>query len=294
MRTRLPRQNPDFLSQTKEFYHRVVRTGACLGISACFLLGSSSSQKTLDTPLLESTVNTEIQTPHPMTVLPVVAKVPLPKSTTSMALTLDQANLAAPFVELGAIDSLPEESFDRFMVRVAKSLDWFTRETQYEGCGLIMVNEQENAWRVRLTTNRSHIGCVMIDFQEVGFKRLGPDIHSHPHLPEGAVANHADIQRRRDFECGSHLKVFDERFSETDFAHGPGYLVSRGRLLYQRGKQWPIQQRSVFSPIDETPNWIAGGIMVQLGQEAAMDATSQAFWSNQDHEHLPTVSCKNP
>ena len=206
----------------------------------------------------------------------------------TVALTPQQAELRAPFVELGAMDSTEGETRDGFMVRVAQTMDMFTRTTQHEVCGVIMVNSDETAWRVRLTTNRSHIACVMVVFDESGYVRMGQDIHSHPRIVGGAQANAQDIIRRRDFSCGETIHIFDEAFSRVDFDRGPGYLVSRGRLLYQHGKNWPIQQVATFDAIDadQSPELAKGGINPTLTPELAA-----AAWQNQDVEGVPSTSC---
>ena len=82
---------------------------------------------------------------------------PFPVAT---AVRLADQVAADSFVELGALDSEPGEALDPFLVRVAQAMDSFTSITGHEVCGVIMQSEQEDAWRVRLTTNRSHIGCV--------------------------------------------------------------------------------------------------------------------------------------
>lgn len=204
------------------------------------------------------------------------------------ALSPHQAEVYAPFVELGALDSHPGEDLNVFLTRVAQAMDLFTRKTLHETCGVIMVDPARSAWRVRLTTNRSHLSCVMVEFDEPGFIRMGEDIHSHPLIPGGVHANAQDIVRRRDFACGEKIQIFDERFSSVDFEHGPGYLVSRGRLLYQHGQQWPIRQLAVFEPIneEEMPHLAKGGINPTLNPELAA-----AAWKNEDVDGVPLTQC---
>lgn len=213
---------------------------------------------------------------------------PLPVAT---AVRLADQVAADSFVELGALDSTPGEAFDPFLVRVAQAMDSFTSITGHEVCGVIMQSEHEDAWRVRLTTNRSHIGCVMVSFDEPGFRRYGTDIHSHPRLPGGATVNAQDVMRRPDFHCGMTALVFDETFSGQDLSRGPGYLVSRNRLLYQNGADKPFRQLATFETLDTPPELALRQTASPAvpGQEAAA-----AAWANEDQEGIPATRCPAP
>lgn len=206
-------------------------------------------------------------------------------------LSPDEANSFAPFVELGALDSAPKEIFDDFMVRVAQTMDLFTSKTGHEACGVVMTSTAPgaNAWRVRLTTNRSHIGCVMVMFDEPGFRRVGTDIHSHPRIVGGVAANSQDLTRRPDFSCGQNIVIFDETFSEKDMDRGPGYLVSRNRLMFQRGRQYPYQQRAQFETLKEMPELAFSG-----AKGEALSQTAAAAWAGEDAEGLPSTHCDVP
>ena len=199
------------------------------------------------------------------------------------ALYPDQA--PAPFVELGAMDSLPGEDLDGFLVRVSQAIDAFTAKTSHEACGVLMAHVQEEAWRVRLTTNRSHISCTLILFYEPGFERLGPDIHSHPFLPDGAFANAQDVLRNPRFTCGQHIRVFDERFSTQDLDRGPGYLVSRGRLLYQDGETFLAKEIATFERLEETPELTLSPGLAWGG--VGTQAAAAAAWANEDTQDIP-------
>ena len=232
---------------------------------------------------------------------PVIAKASaLPLMSAAMGLL--EAQTKAPFLELGALDSTEGETLDDFLVRVAQAMDVFTRQTNHEVCGVILVNEAQDAWRVRLTTNRSHISCVMVSFDEPGYKRLGPDIHSHPRVPGGIPANSQDVARNPKFHCGQNMVVFDETFSEKDLERGPGYLVSRNRLMFQRGKMFPFQQRAVFPSLEQMPSLtlLNGEVASFDSGLVASDAEEQpvstlvAAWKNEDAEGLPSTTCPPP
>ena len=97
-----------------------------------------------------------------------------------------------------------------------------------------MSTPDQTKWRVRLITNRSHVGCVRAIFSEPGFLATNETIHSHPEHSswKSIFANQAD-NRLRGFSCQQKLILDDKTFSPGDLANGPGYLVARGRLLYQ-------------------------------------------------------------
>jgi hypothetical protein len=227
--------------------HRAIFSLATLAVAGLLAVPENATRKPQRIPSFEQAqaqadVVAEGSKATPLIKEEIVAtEVPMEKKM-GATLTPQQAELQAPFVELGAMDSTSGETQKDFLVRVAQAMDVFTRTTQHEVCGVIMVNPEQNAWRVRLTTNRSHLACVMVVFDETGYVRMGEDIHSQPRIEGGTQANAQDILRRRDFSCGERIHIFDEDFSKVDFDHGPGYLVSRGRLLYQHGRQWPIQQ----------------------------------------------------
>lgn len=217
-----------------------------------------------------------------------IAGAPDPHEGMSVAMTPEQAQELSPFVELGSLDSAPEESFDDFILRVGMEIDLFTRTTLHEACAVIMKATDRDAWRVRITTNRSHISCTMIVFEEEGFERTGEDIHSHPRIVGGVKANARDIAKRKDFFCGEGIIVFDENFSGIDYAHGPGYLVSRGRLLYQHGAQYPVRQLARFEPLAQSSLMPPAG---EVGQETSLVA---AAWKNEDVAGLPSTACEDP
>ena len=204
--------------------------------------------------------------------------------------TPEQAAITTPFVELGAMDSRPGEGLEIFLMRVAQVMDMFTRKTKQETCGVIMAKDDNNGFRVRMTTNRAHIACVGIVFEEPGFHRLGPDIHTHPHVPGGIIVNAQDSRIRPDFICGERVLIFDEKFSDIDLKHGSGYLVSRTRLLYQHGTVASVREVGVFDSIDTMPTlMLGGGPSVEAGIVGT--AAVRAAWADRDTVDVPTTKC---
>ncbi len=212
----------------------------------------------------------------------------------SLFMTPLQANLKAPFVELGAMDSTPGETQADFLIRVAQAMDLFSRKTAFEACGVLLASAQKNAWRVRLTTNRSHIACVMVSFDEKGFVPTGLDIHSHPRVVGGTHVNAQDVLRNPAFTCGQHIVVFDEQFSGKDLDRGPGYLVSRGRLLFQRGRAYPYQLRATFASVNALPHlsFASPAMRSSAVVNGALPALAEAAWTNQEMSGLLPTECE--
>lgn len=222
-----------------------------------------------------------------LTLLPTVAGA----QTYGSTLPVEQARLVRPFLELGIVQSEPGEGFHDFLGRVAKVMDRYSARTLHEACGVIMVRndpEDEVAWRVRITSNRSHVSCTMIQFPMSGWTRLGPDIHSHPFARYGARVNAIDAARGL-YQCGYSLNVFDDTFSDVDYKRGAGYLVSRGRLLYQHGKQYPVFQPLIFdrssAPGEDLPEFI---VMLPEGPD---ETAVGGAWRGTDLESQVQTLC---
>lgn len=224
-------------------------------------------------------------------------------------ITPEQARIAAPYVELGSLDSRPGEDLDAFVLKAGGVIHDFTRATGHEACGVLMVADDDlegtrGPWRVRLITNRSHIACVMIEYADQGYRRLGPGIHSHPYLPEGFKVNPQDERWRKPIckpeeeqcqamlesapRCGDGWRIFDGEFSARDFEHGPGYLVARGRVLYQHGAEHPIR---LVGNVDQ-PKADALDFQGDQAHRVRMSKVAVAAWQGGELEHIPAINCK--
>lgn len=219
----------------------------------------------------------------------------------------EEAARTAPFVELGALDSALGEEKAAFMLRVARVLDAFTARTGHEGCGAVMETPEQDAWRVRLITNRSQVACVRVMFEEDGFLPTAETIHSHPlghhrHKDKGKLLRvNAVDARLRGWRCGSQVKIFDDDFSPGDIENGSGYLVSRGRLLYleegdETGRLVGAIDRA--APLDRLtlspkPYWIAPGAAISSVASSLPASPSVQVWEGSaSGDGLPNLSCK--
>lgn len=240
------------------------------------------------------------------------AREPGPRPKPPHALPASRAQALERFVELGVMDSVAGEGLTEFLVRVAQVMQAFTTHTGFEACGVIQVHAEQLKWRVRLTTSRAHIGCTLVAFPEPGFVSWGADIHSHPRLVGGFLTNAQDVRFRPTLTCGRKAYVFDTLFSAQDFKRGEGYLVARGRLLRQRGVQWPFQYLApvpVLSvPVEQAglrqPRTLSASASPQRGNSpqhvaavdvaAAPESTSRiepGVWTREDGPGLLGTAC---
>ncbi len=136
------------------------------------------------------------------------------------------------------------EHLEDFVLRIAPMLDRYTRETGFEACGMVAQSPDGERFGVRLGTSQGAMTCEMRRSNvPAGMTALRLSIHSHPHkptiLPTAAdVAFYAGTQAAngRMVLRGRPQRVGGAFFSSGDYASGPGYLVSDGRVLYQEGK----------------------------------------------------------
>jgi hypothetical protein len=127
----------------------------------------------------------------------------------------------------------PGESKAEFINRTAVFLDNWVRENKEEACGQIASNADGNL-SVVLVTVHSHAACGEPAGAVVeGYKWMGETIHVHPYFRSYVVSD-AD-QRMGDGEIGRRIAIEPAHFSHMDYASGPGYLVTGGKLLYQNG-----------------------------------------------------------
>jgi hypothetical protein len=205
------------------------------------------------------------------------------------------APLSQPFVELGAMDSTADESLESFLLRAGGILEQFTERTGYEGCGSIQqsVIHKPLHYRIRLTTNLAHAACALMALEEPGFERFGPDLHSHPYLPKGTLTNAQDFFYNPDIPCGTFVQIYDKLFSLRDLRRGPGYMVSRGLLLYQNGSAASMRVIGAVMPGgDSISLQIGSGERALQKKQEQLAVAAEAAWSNQSDARLPVTQCK--
>jgi len=128
-----------------------------------------------------------------------------------------------------------------FLRRVAVAAQAWTAETGFETCGMVATDGQR--WGLRLITLRSQVDCVFAPgVAPEGMHTTSETFHTHP---RASVSGYLKLTA----ETRTSLKSLGERsppsgvqvendneFSARDYAAGPGYLVTNGRLLFQGGR----------------------------------------------------------
>ncbi len=127
------------------------------------------------------------------------------------------------------------EGKTEFVKRVAETLEGFTAETGFEACGWIAYGGN-SPFAVKVVTINSQIACGMSKAEvPEGYVAGSETIHSHPqgrtlrlsNVDMKVLGNPAGMNRR---EANDPCK-----FSNQDYT-APGYLVTCGKVLHQRGR----------------------------------------------------------
>lgn len=158
------------------------------------------------------------------------------QSHTIPELSVEQAN-ATPYVEIGTFLSEPNEQLTPFLLRTAHVLQDYTAQTKHEACASIAFSETTKQWGIRLISIGSSLMCV-INHQLVpeGMQSVRLSIHSHP---QGSSVRPSQFDVEASKGALSQVKPFPlsrRPFSAPDYASGPGYVVTLGRVYYQAGK----------------------------------------------------------
>lgn len=140
---------------------------------------------------------------------------------------------------IGRYESNSEESYNQFATRVGKFLNDWTAKNNAEGCGRL--TESDGKFYVILQTQKSQISCnstILVS----GTNLTGDDIHSHPDYGMQEIVNLTKETRMAEKNNGVNLSNVEKinlktkGYSETDYSGGSGFLVTDGKLMYQKGK----------------------------------------------------------
>jgi len=145
---------------------------------------------------------------------------------------------SVPERELVLMESEPGEDKIAFLKRVGTLLVEHSDRTGHEACGQVCQNWDSTQYAVQVVTNDAHIMCAMWTTCPTGYLPTGQNIHSHCPGPRRLRANLNDMALSANrIKRGSQLKPCDpNRFSDQDFAAGPGFLATPERLLFQSGR----------------------------------------------------------
>lgn len=141
---------------------------------------------------------------------------------------------SAPSVALGTWTSKPGESREDFVKRLAVPMHDYTAQTRFEACGILAHNMKTDQWRVQVTTNHSHMGCIEVLFDDPDFIPQPLSIHTHP-KGGGVTPNAQDVAMfpQRGMRVGyGRMSLDSEDFSQIDYTGGAGYVVLPGAGLF--------------------------------------------------------------
>jgi len=158
------------------------------------------------------------------------------ESTTQQTMTINrQALKVLVFDEIISDSGTPKDVFVR---EIAKKLQLFSEQTNYEGCGMIQKDANTDRWGIKLSTNFSQIACFIPSLSLAGFESVS-SIHSHPHLNQ-FIANTVDKRVQKIFGGPQRRIIYSNQppgFSKKDLEGGAGYVVDSGLLFYHNGKK---------------------------------------------------------
>ena len=170
-------------------------------------------------------------------------------ATAASTAPLDEASLRVvgftgfnrlPYQQVAIKLSQPGESLDDFVVRVAPIFDAFTARTEWEACGML-AQDATGRYALVIGTLQAALSCgTSRDNVPEGFTAIGQTVHSHPRTKTvRPTPSDLEIQRQSGLRGLPYKAVESNKgaksFSPEDFAAGPGYLVSAGRILHQAG-----------------------------------------------------------
>lgn len=154
-------------------------------------------------------------------------------------LIIPQTQQAVDLYTVDSVISTEGESFDAFMVRVTMVLTAFTDAKNYEACGNL--TQQGDRYAVVLTTNNSHIACVVTTASVEGYAPIGYTVHSHPIFKQFRINENDRVLLGGRISARQQTMRVDHdqhQFSDQDYDR-PGYLVAAGNLLFQDRKALP-------------------------------------------------------
>lgn len=159
----------------------------------------------------------------------------------ALVLGISQQKAASlPYTTLETMASKPGQSFDAFLGDVDHALRAFSDKTHFEACGELAETAGKTSFGVVITTNNSHLGCVIrIGLVPDGMTAIGVTIHSHGGQGQFDM-NRADEKLAGVYDPTSirRIPIAGENlyhFSPTDYAGGPGYLATPNSVIYQNG-----------------------------------------------------------
>lgn len=145
--------------------------------------------------------------------------------------------------------SEPGETHEQFVQRVAVFLNGWTYYNSVEACGVLARNS--HGFSVVIGTLDSQVHCDSVLYL-AGYQATGETIHSHP-MPDAAgrlvISDRTRLLTGDLLDGRRFVEVQRKQFSADDYRAGPGYLVTDGVLLHQRG----VGTRQLVAMLPDVP-----------------------------------------
>lgn len=155
--------------------------------------------------------------------------------TVASILGTAQAQTVTPEI-ISQRESEVGESYEAFVMRTARFMNGWTKDSNAELCGLL--TEKDGRYYVVLGTIRSQLSCksgYVVD----GTNLTGDTLHSHPATDARGrikIHNHTRAVEGKGVPLTADMEVNTRVFSKGDYLDGPGFLVADNRVQYQAGK----------------------------------------------------------
>jgi hypothetical protein len=147
-----------------------------------------------------------------------------------------KANDGPKVVLVDEVVQTQSESFDQFLIRTAEELQDWAAKNKTEACGQLAQNDA-GLWSVVIVSENAHAACgeprgALL----TGYHFVGKSIHVHPQKRSYIVNGSDSAMGDTGISIGMTVPLEPEHYSKADYASGPGYLVTAGKLYYQHGE----------------------------------------------------------
>ncbi len=186
---------------------------------------------------------------------------------------------------LATLVQAPHQSEHDFLLHAAAVIDAFTHTVAAEVCGVFERDDSTMRLVIVLMTQGSPAFCLHPRGRPSRDGGLaGLSIHSHvaprAHPPAALVAELDALAGGKRPRQGQPMRFAGARFTMTDIAGGPGYLVHRGRLWHQRGLGTQRFVARVEAPHDSrVQTYLATTAGAVVGGTARLDDWRDDGWS---------------
>ena len=152
-------------------------------------------------------------------------------------ITLQSPKRTISVFSLGEVTSSPGESLPEFLKRAGGKMSAWSAQTGFEACANICKNAKGRLG-LSVTTNQSHVVCVIVDHCPKGFEALTVRETVHTHPKQKSTTYTVSVTDKKfllgERKLGEKVPFGDaEEFSPEDVSGVSGYLITgEGKLRY--------------------------------------------------------------